>query len=180
MSKGRKPTPTYLKVVRGNPGKRPLPQNEPKPKKARKRPTAPSHVSEIAKGIWDQIVKELDDIAILTTIDVFAVEILCEALADHRASGQQIETARAEYAAAKAEDKESDWSADGRYYRTRNKDGGFMWRAHPAVALRSDADRRLRAWCAEFGLTPSARTRLVVGTGGTQAENDDDDEFFGT
>lgn len=180
MTKGRKPTPTFLKIVRGNPGKRPLPENEPRPKKIRKLPSAPEHISDGAKAVWDNVVKELDDISILTSIDIFAVEILCEALADHRAAGEQIEAAKAEYEAAKADKVDCDWSADGRYYRTRNQSGGFMWRAHPAVGLRSDADRRMRAWCAEFGLTPSARTRLVVGTGGSQAQDDEDDEFFGT
>jgi P27 family predicted phage terminase small subunit len=29
--RGRKPVPTYLKVIRGNPGKRPLNEHEPKP-----------------------------------------------------------------------------------------------------------------------------------------------------
>lgn len=180
MSRGRKPTPTHLKIISGNPGKRPLPENEPKPKRIRKLPPAPGHISEGARQVWDKVVKELDDISILTSIDVFAVEILCEALADHRAAGDQIEAAKEEYAAAKAEQVNCDWSADGRYYRTQNKSGGFMWRAHPAVGLRSDADRRMRAWCAEFGLTPSARTRLVVGTGGSQAQENEDDEFFGT
>src|SRR5690554_2251440 len=101
MSRGRKPTPTHLKIVTGNPGKRPLPESEPQPKKIRKRPPAPDHMSEGAKAIWEHLVKELDDIAILTSIDVFAVEILCESIADHRAAVLQIEEARAEHRRAK-------------------------------------------------------------------------------
>lgn len=83
----------------------------------------------------------LDEMGVLTAADVFAVEVLCEALADHREAGETI-------------------AAEGRFYETTNATGGSMWRLHPAVALRSDADRRIRGWCAEFGLTPSARSRI--------------------
>ena len=39
-TRGRKPKPTALKVLEGNPGKRPLNENEPKPE--RKAPECPS------------------------------------------------------------------------------------------------------------------------------------------
>lgn len=45
--RGRKPTPTAIKVLEGNPGKRPLNANEPKPKK--KAPRCPSWLEEEAK-----------------------------------------------------------------------------------------------------------------------------------
>ena len=32
--------------------------------------------------------------------------------------------------------------------------------SHPAVAVMQDADRRIKAWVAEFGMTPSARSRV--------------------
>ena len=45
--RGRKPTPTAIKVLEGNPGKRPLNANEPKPKK--KAPRCPSWLEDEAK-----------------------------------------------------------------------------------------------------------------------------------
>ena len=39
-TRGRKPTPTAIKLLEGNPGKRPLNANEPKP--AKKRPPVPN------------------------------------------------------------------------------------------------------------------------------------------
>lgn len=177
MARGRKPTPTHLRIIAGNPGKRPINGAEPKPKRAR--PEAPSYMDAESKKIWDAVVKELDDISILTSIDVFAVETLCAAIADHRSSVRQIEAnAKHHREQKKTEPKEEPiFSSDGRYYRTVSGTGSAMWRAHPAIAVRSDADRRIRGWCAEFGLTPAARTRLVVGTGGGTVDPAEDDEF---
>ena len=45
--RGRKPKPTNLKVLEGNPGKRPLPTNEVKPQK--KAPRCPQWLEEDAK-----------------------------------------------------------------------------------------------------------------------------------
>jgi len=44
---GRRPKPTNLKVLHGNPGKRPLNANEPKP--AAEMPSAPDHLGEVAQ-----------------------------------------------------------------------------------------------------------------------------------
>jgi P27 family predicted phage terminase small subunit len=158
MAKGRKPTPSHLKLVTGNPGKRPLNEAEPAPR--RERPSAPAHISDGAREAWGQAVMILDEMGVLTRADVFAVEALCEALADHRAAGSTIKECAAFHRFVKGEGGEPDFSADGRYYRTINQAGGVMWRTHPAVALRADADRRIKAWCSEFGMTPSARTRI--------------------
>lgn len=162
--KGRKPTPTHLRIIQGNPGRRPLNEHEPQP--ARERPSAPSHISDAAREVWGQAVMILDEMGVLTRADVFSIEVLCEALADHRAAGETIRACAAthrEQAERHKSDSEApapDFTADGRYYRTINASGGVMWRSHPALALRSDADRRIRSWCAEFGLSPAARTRI--------------------
>ena len=46
-TRGRKPKPTHLKVLAGNPGKRPLPKNEPKPKPIA--PRCPQWLDPIAR-----------------------------------------------------------------------------------------------------------------------------------
>jgi len=158
--KGRKPTPTHLKLVTGNPGRRPLNGDEPQPR--RERPSAPAHISDAAREVWGQAVLVLDEMGVLTAADVLAIEILCEAIADHRAAGETIAACAAQAKRDNDAGATSDFSTDGRYYRTINQAGGVMWRAHPALALRSDADRRIRSWCSEFGLSPAARSRIVV------------------
>lgn len=173
--KGRKPTPTHLRIVTGNPGKRPINGAEPKPR--RSRPPAPTHLDKESKAIWDVVVKELDDISILTSIDIFAVEVLCAAISDHRSSIRQIARNATAHTSDKRAKRDPTFSQDGQYYMTVNQSGSTMWRAHPALALKSDADRRIRGWCAEFGLTPAARTRLVVGIGAPNQDSEQDDEF---
>ncbi len=42
----------------------------------------------------------------------------------------------------------------------RNARGGYM--ANPAIAVMNQAARDIRLWCQEFGLTPSARGRVVA------------------
>lgn len=37
---------------------------------------------------------------------------------------------------------------------------GHRLKKHPAVAIRSDADKRYLAWCTRFGLTPADRSRV--------------------
>ena len=44
---GRPPKPTYLKVLEGNPGKRPLNENEPKPKPSA--PKCPAWLSPVCQ-----------------------------------------------------------------------------------------------------------------------------------
>ncbi len=54
---GRKPTPTALKLLKGNPGKRPLPENEPNPQGEVKKPVFVKHR---ATRIWKQYAPELE------------------------------------------------------------------------------------------------------------------------
>ena len=49
-TRGRKPTPTAIKELEGNPGKRPLNKNEPKPTK--KAPPCPKWLEPEAKKEW--------------------------------------------------------------------------------------------------------------------------------
>jgi P27 family predicted phage terminase small subunit len=155
--RGRKPTPTHLKLVRGNPGKRPLNESEPKP--TRERPSAPAHLSDRAREAWGYVSGVLDRMGILTEADTIAVEMLCEAYADY------------------LEARETLKKYGSNYYETTSAKGGTMLRSHPAVAVMQDADRRIKAWTAEFGMTASARSRVQVNG---QEEADPADRFFGS
>lgn len=138
--KGRKPKPTHLKLVTGNPGRRNLNAKEPKPK--RSRPSPPAHLSDKALESWGYVSGLLDRMGVLAECDAMALEMLCEAYGD--------------YLAARAELKA--FGSDT--YATETATGDRMYRTHPSVAQRNDADRRIRAWLAEFGMTPSARSRV--------------------
>ena len=54
-TRGRKPTPTAIKELEGNPGHRPLNKHEPKPMK--KAPACPKSLSTEAKKEWRRLCK---------------------------------------------------------------------------------------------------------------------------
>ena len=72
--RGRKPTPTHLKLLHGNPGKRRLNQGEPVPGK--KFPTCPSHLCPPAKAEWKRLAAQLTMLRILTDLDRGACGVL--------------------------------------------------------------------------------------------------------
>ena len=78
-TKGRKPKPTALKMLEGNPGKRPLNDKEPQPEK--KAPRCPSWLAPEAKKEWKRMSKTLETIGVLTQVDMTAFAGYCQAYA---------------------------------------------------------------------------------------------------
>ena len=66
--RGRPPKPTAVKELEGNPGKRPLNKNEPKPKQTA--PKCPSWLEPDAKKEWRRLSKELESMGLLTEVDM--------------------------------------------------------------------------------------------------------------
>lgn len=158
--RGAKPKPTHLKVIEGNPGKRALNHNEPKPEP----PTdgtipAPPHLSRAAKRLWPGQIKILRQMRVLTVADLKAVEGLCEAIADFRTACRATQQ-------------------NEMFYTTYNSRGEKLIRVHPMMALKTEADRRMRVWLNELGMTPSARSRIEVN--GPPEEVDPANRFFAT
>lgn len=77
---GRRPTPTELKLVRGNPGKRAINKKEPQP--ARHIPSAPAHLTCEGQVAWGRLTVLLDRMGVLTEADGFALERLCDCYAE--------------------------------------------------------------------------------------------------
>ena len=158
MARGRKPLPSHLRLIKGNPGKRPINANE--PRAAKGRPSCPDHASDKARETWGYVCNVLDDMGLLTCTDAIAIEMLCEAYADFVAASQDLK----------------DFGSS--YYQTVNEAGSIMYRAHPAVAKKQDADRRIRGWLAEFGMSPTARSRVKIGNDGDK-EDAAEKKYFG-
>ena len=74
--RGRKPKPTAVKVLEGNPGKRSLNTGEPKPEK--KAPRCPAWLEDEAKKEWKRMAKQLEHLGILTEIDMAAFAGYCQ------------------------------------------------------------------------------------------------------
>jgi P27 family predicted phage terminase small subunit len=152
--RGRKPRPTYLKLVTGNPGKRPLNAAEPKPKTGI--PAPPAELSGDAKAEWRRVAHHLHALGILTTADRAALAAYCQAYGRWR----QAERALAEMA-------KLDPVTGALMIRT--KDGNAI--QNPLVGTANKAMADMVRYAAEFGMTPSARTRIA----GAPADGHDDD-----
>ena len=74
---GRKPKPTALKLLQGNPGKRPLNQNEPQPQA--RLPHAPGHLSDEGKKEWRRAGRFLLTLGLISDLDLAAFAGYCSA-----------------------------------------------------------------------------------------------------
>jgi phage terminase small subunit len=74
--RGPRPTPSRVKEIQGNAGKRPLNKNEPKPLPSI--PECPAHLDEEARAEWDRIAPELHRLQILARIDRAALAAYCQ------------------------------------------------------------------------------------------------------
>jgi P27 family predicted phage terminase small subunit len=129
--RGRPPKPTALKVLEGNPGKRPLNQNEPKPEK--KAPNCPSWLLPDAKKEWRRLSKELEAMGLLTRIDMAAFAGYCQAYARWKEAEEFI-------------------SKHGSILKTAS---GYIQQI-PQVSIAQQNLKQMRNFCSELGLTPSA------------------------
>ena len=65
--RGRRPKPTSLKLIEGNPGKRPLDRNEPRPSPGV--PTCPAHLNPSAKAEWKRLARQMLTLGMITDLD---------------------------------------------------------------------------------------------------------------
>lgn len=152
--RGRKPTPTHLKLVRGNPGKRRLNAAEPVPERVL--PSPPPELSADARTEWDRVAGELHRIGVLSGIDRAALAAYCQAY------GRWVVAER-----AIAKMAERDPLTEGLMIKTTN--GNAV--QNPLVGTANKAMADLVRYAAEFGMTPSARSR-ISGQGGETGEPD--------
>ena len=75
--RGRPPVPTAAKILRGNPGRRPLNSSEPDVALLTKLPPAPKHLGRIARKEWRARVRQLDEMRMLTEADLSMLARLC-------------------------------------------------------------------------------------------------------
>ena len=146
-ARGRKPKPTALKELEGNPGKRPLNKKEPKPKK--KAPRCPSWLEKDAKKEWKRMSKKLESLGILTEVDLAAFSGYCQAYARWKEAEEFI-------------------TQHGSIIRTPN---GYLQQV-PQVSIAQTNMKILLRFCEQFGLTPSSRSRITAGEGKTESTDE--------
>jgi len=142
---GRRPQSTALKVLRGNPGKRPLNPDEPTPPPGDVE--KPATLSTPAAAVWDRLAPLAIAMRTLTRADVTAFAMLCELQAT------------------------LEWAAGRKDPPPRNKgERPSLWvkRSHArlaaAIKIEKDFASIIRPYYALFGLEPVSRAKIHVPT----------------
>ena len=146
MAQGRNPKPTAQKVLEGNPGKRELNTKEPKPIK--KAPACPKWLDDEAKKEWKRLSKQMEQLGILTEVDMTSFAGYCQAYARWKEAEEFI-------------------SKHGAIVKTSS---GY-WQQVPQVAIAHKYLTIMKSFCQEFGLTPASRSRISA-ENGSDAEDD--------
>lgn len=151
--RGRKPVPTHLRELRGNPGKRPLNRDEPALEASL--PDAPEWLKGEPLGRWQAIAPQLEQLGLLTVIDVDALAAYCQVWTRWRKAEEAIVTF-------------------GQVIKTPQ---GYPVQS-PYIGIANKALSHVRAFEAEFGMTPSARSRVTVAKAPTSSDRQRE-RFFG-
>lgn len=152
MPGGRPPKPTKLKELTGNPGKRALNKDEPKP--PQRKPSCPKHLVGEARKEWDRMSKQLFELGLLTEVDRAALAGYCQAWA---------RWVQAEEEMGKKEFKMISLT-----------DSGYPV-VSPWMGIATQAMKQMLRFLTEFGMTPASRSRVTVNK---EAEADPYEEFL--
>ena len=135
--RGRKPKPTALKLIDGNPGKRAINGREPQPPSAQ--PPCPAHLNPSARAEWRRLARDLNRIGLLTLIDRAALAAYCQSW------GRWVE-------------------AERKLLETPlllKTPAGYVQQS-PWLTIANKERELMAKYMAELGLTPSSRSRLAI------------------
>jgi P27 family predicted phage terminase small subunit len=150
---GRKPKPTHLKVVLGNPGKRRLNASEPMPLGDLFEP--PAHLNDRQRRVWSEAIAAAPG-GLLKRLDGSVLLVWVVAADLHAMATTEVEKYGAVIAAPKTEmPMQSPWVA------VMNRQALLMLRAS-----------------AEMGFTPASRSRINVNGGQKAEKSDPADGYF--
>jgi len=132
--RGRKPKPPRLKLLTGNPGKRPIKAKGPiAPDSKARVATCPAWLAPEAKKEWKRIAPQLSARGLLSPLDRNSLAVYCTLVARMLRCRKIIE-------------------AEGESYEHNG-----LRKKHPIVGILEQTERQLAVWSRELGLTPSAR-----------------------
>jgi P27 family predicted phage terminase small subunit len=142
----RKPQPTEIKKAKGNPGGRPLNEDEPV---YSKKANPPDWLSDRATAEWYRLAPELESMGLLQSVDRAVMAEYCEAWAE-------------------VEWAELDIQANGRIMQFSS---GYQ-QQRPSVGIRNKAHDRIRKCSALLGLSPSDRQSIKAENKATAGQDD--------
>lgn len=134
---GPPPKPTNLRILQGNPGKRPLPKGEPQPRVVAM--TCPRWLLPEGKREWRRVAPELKRMGLATVVDRTALSAYCQAYARWRQAEEIL-------------------SREGLVFETAS---GYL-APRPEVAIAQKSMQLMKGFLTEFGFTPASRTRISL------------------
>ena len=133
---GRRPEPTRLRVMRGNPSKSAIPKNEVQPVGG---PRMPKYLSPAAQEVWKEVIPNLVVAGIATSIDSATLGRYCSLSADFRKYTAEVD-------------------AGNDIFITQT---GYA-QLTPAASMRLKIGPQLLQMEREFGMTASSRAGLSI------------------
>ena len=144
---GRRPKPKALKEAAGNPGKRPINQDEPEFEQLLNIDPPDWIEDEIAIQCWQHYCPLLCSSGVMTLADIHNLEMFCIAYATWRHS----------------------IALAGREITILQENGTL--KKNPALSAANESFKQLQSIGALMGLDPANRTKIVVPGGGKPKDN---------
>jgi P27 family predicted phage terminase small subunit len=141
---GLKPTPVRLKLLRGNPGRRPVratfePPQPPTP------PDPPAFLDDYARREWTRVAPNLCLFGLLAPSDTMVLAAYCEAVSRWKTAKELLAGLAEQDPAANA-------------LLVRGSKG--QARANPLIQIAREAAADMYKFACEFGFGPAARSRI--------------------
>lgn len=140
--------PTQMKVLRGTFRQNEAPAHEPQPDLLKTAPKPPAHLNKWAKRMWKDIAGKLLALGMLTDIDLYTLEVLCEQYGIYRELKDAI--THRELPAGREKISIAQYLA------------GQNSQTIPEYAAMRSAFERYTALLKEFGLSPASRSRMDI------------------
>ena len=118
-----------------------LAQRGRKPKPKAKAPSCPKWLEDDAKKEWRRLAKQMEQLGILTEVDMAAFAAYCQSYARLKEAQEHIDS-------------------EGSSFET---DKGYQQQT-PWVGIANTNQKLMLQAASEFGLTPSSRSRIVAGS----------------
>jgi P27 family predicted phage terminase small subunit len=150
MPVGRKRTPTHLRLLQGNPGKRPI-RDEPQPLAPAAAPEPPPFLDAYATEEWVRLAAELHRLRLLTVVDLAVLGAYCTSYSRWRHAEEALKRM-----------SEADPVMHGLIIKSNKTNSAIE---NPLAYIARKAAQEMLRFAIEFGFTPAARSRIAAGVG---------------
>lgn len=131
-----RPKPIELKILQGNPGKRPIPDDAPRADGSI--PDCPEHLKGEARNEWGRITDELNRLGVLSSVDRASLELYCTTYARWRKAEKALE----------------------RGLMVKSPNGYKI--PSPFLSVVNQCVAQMQRFLSEYGLTASSRAKVKV------------------